>query len=334
MPSSAHTIISDLLTALKVPFTESYTKQRFETMPFMTLFGVTQLLKEYGVESFGYNITDKEEIGAISAPFVAQTRGGLVLVSKVGADSVTYITEGVAEDMPLDEFKQAWTGTILYATASAGAREPDYSKHWRMCLIDKAKTWLLCALGLALIVYLLIVNHTWRDISVIALTVIDLIGIWLTFLLVQKSLSIKNPVADKVCGVLQEGGCDSILKTSASSFFGIFSWSEVGFTYFGVSLIAMLIYPAAIHWLALINICCLPYTVWSITYQKFVAKHWCTLCVSVQLSLWLQFFCYLFGHWQTPIFPLDLGFFALGACFIFVLLLLNKVLPHFSAKNS
>ena len=56
MRSTDHTLITDLLTVLKVPFTMDYTKQRFETMPFKTLFGVSQLLKEYGVESKGYRI--------------------------------------------------------------------------------------------------------------------------------------------------------------------------------------------------------------------------------------------------------------------------------------
>ena len=182
--------------------------------------------------------------------------------------------------------------------------------------------------------YLIVIHDLWHYWSFWGLFAVDCFGIWLTYMLVQKSLSIKNHVADKVCGVLQEGGCDSILKTNASSFFGIFSWSEVGFTYFGVSLLAMLISPATIHWLSLINICCLPFTIWSISYQKFIAKHWCTLCVCVQASLWLQFICYLLDGWMNPVFPLDLGFFALGATFVLVLLALNKVLPHFTNKDN
>lgn len=333
MASTDHTIVADLLTALKVPFTKEYTKQRFETMPFKTLFGVTQLLKEYGVETSGYNISDKNSIIDIPTPFIAQTKGGLVIVTGINTTTVNYLTQGYPESMPLSDFIAAWTGAILCATVLPKAKEPDYSKHLQSVFINVAKKTLLWLLAGALIIYLFIVNGLWKDWSVWALAAIDMFGIWLTYMLVQKSLNIKNATADKVCGVLQEGGCDSILKTSASSFFGIFSWSEVGFTYFGVSLLAMLIAPQTIHWLALINICCLPYTVWSITYQKFVAKHWCTLCVSVQLSLWLLFACYLLGGWTLPIFPLDFGFFALGATYIFVLLALNRVLPHFSNKN-
>ena len=333
MPVTDHTIVSDFLTALKVPFTKDYTEQRFETLPFKTLFGVTQLLKEYGVESSGYRISDKNEVTNIPVPFIAQTQGGLVIVTKVDAQSVLYLTQGVTETISEDEFAKAWTGVVLIANVSSDAKEPGYSKHKTELFFNRAKKVLLFILAALLIAYLYVVNELWKYWSVWALTAIDIFGIWLTYMLVQKSLSIKNVVADKVCGVLQEGGCDKILKTDASSFFGIFSWSEVGFSYFGLSFLVMLISPQTIHWLALINICCLPFTLWSIWYQKFKAKHWCTLCVCVQMSLWLQFICYLLGKWTAPVFPLKFDFFVLGGAFVLVLLLLNAVLPHSSEKD-
>ena len=334
MHPTDHTLLTDLLTVLKVPFTKDYTKQRFETMPFKTLFGVSQLLKEYGVESKGYQLKDKSELTRLSVPFIAQTQGGLVIVTKINNDTVAYLTQGMAETLPANEFIEISTGIVLLPSVQNGAKEPDYNKHFTTVIINTSKKLLLWVLAGLLSAYLIVIHDLWHYWSFWGLFAIDCFGIWLTYMLVQKSLSIKSHVADKVCGVLQEGGCDSILKTNASSFFGIFSWSEVGFTYFGVSLLAMLISPATIHWLSLINICCLPFTIWSISYQKFVAKHWCTLCVCVQASLWLQFICYLLGGWMKPVFPLDLGFFALGATFVMVLLALNKVLPNFSKQDN
>lgn len=333
MATNDHTLAADFLTELKVPFTKDYTKQRFEGMPFKTLFGLTQLLKEYGVATTGYQFQDKESILDVATPFLAQTDGGMIIITRMDDRQVSYLTQGVAETMTTGEFMKVWTGMILVADVAPGAREPDYAKHRRTVFFNDAKKVLLWTLGGLLLAYLFVFNGLWRYWSVWGLTAVDIFGIWLTYMLVQKSLSIKSKVADKVCGVLQEGGCDSILKTDASSFFGIFSWSEVGFTYFGVSLLATLIAPQTIHWLSLINICCLPFTMWSIWYQKFRAKHWCTLCVCVQLSLWLQFICYFFGHWEIPVFPLRLGFFTLGATFLFVLLLINRILPNFSKQD-
>lgn len=333
MATTDHTIVSDILSALGVPHTNDYTEQRFESMPFKTLFGVTQLLKEYGVESKGYQFTDKNEIVNLPAPYIAQTNGGLIIVTHIDSSSknVEYLTQGVAEKMPFEEFFDVCTGLVLTVSKSQGAKEPDYAAHESKIFIAKAKKVVIWALALALLTYLFLTNGLWKYPSVWFLTAIDLFGLWITYLLVQKSMSIKSAVADKVCGVIQAGGCDSILKTDASSFFGIFSWSEVGITYFGISLLTMLISPASIHWLGIINLCCLPFSFWSVWYQKFRAKHWCTLCLCVQLSLWLQFFCYLFGHWTFPIFPLNISFFALCGTFGLVLLLLNRVIP---SKNS
>ena len=334
MQTTDHTLVTDLLTVLKVPFTQYYTKQRFETMPFKTLFGVSQLLKEYGVESKGYQLEDKSDLSKLSVPFIAQTQGGLVIVTKISNGTFSYLSQGVSETIPVTELQEIATGVVLLPSVEKGAKEPDYNKHLTTVIINTSKKVILWVLAGLLSAYLIVIHDLWHYWSFWGLFAVDCFGIWLTYMLVQKSLSIKSHVADKVCGVLQEGGCDSILKTSASSFFGIFSWSEVGFTYFGVSLLAMLISPATIHWLSLINICCLPFTIWSISYQKFVAKHWCTLCVCVQASLWLLFICYLLGGWMKPVFPLDLGFFALGATFVMVLLALNKVLPHFNNKEN
>ena len=125
MHTSDHTLITDLLTVLKVPFTKEYTRQRFETMPFKTLFGVSQLLKEYGVESKGYLIDDKNEISKIQPPFIAQTQGGLIIVTKIAHNSVSYLTQGVAETIPEKEFEETATGVVIIPSKSSEAKEPD-----------------------------------------------------------------------------------------------------------------------------------------------------------------------------------------------------------------
>lgn len=93
MAKTDHTIVSDLLTALGVPFTADYTKQRFDAMPFKTLFGVSKLLQEYGVHSAALAVGDKSELPHLAPPFIAQTRGGLVIVTRIGADGVKYLTQ-------------------------------------------------------------------------------------------------------------------------------------------------------------------------------------------------------------------------------------------------
>lgn len=320
-------LFSDFLAQLGVPHTVDYSDGRFAGMSFKSLFGLSKLLEEYGVPNEGVRISDKSEIRKLGVPFLAQTPEGFVIVTAVGDDRVSYVTQGVAETVPYNAFVDAWTGVALLAYPDADAGEPDYRAHADIEMVKRSKVWVLWGCVAALFLYLFISNGIYRHVSTVILTLLNIAGVGATYLLLLKSQKVHSRFADRVCGVVEEGGCDDVLETKASSFFGIFSWSEVGFAYFSVSLLALLVFPGDIGYLGAINICCLPFSFWSVWYQKTRAKAWCTLCLSVQAILWLSFACYLAGDWLHGIFPLRMPFFVTGVCYVTVLLALNRVLP-------
>lgn len=327
------TLFTDFLTALNVPHTYDYSNRQFETMPFKSLFGLSKLLQKYNIDSEGLYLENRMEIRKLTPPFLAHTPLGFVIVSEIGQNYVEYLTRGVAERMPIDKFRRAWDGNVFLAFPRPDAIEPDYASHARMIFFTKAKRWLFWIISALLFAYLFVANGIYSHPSMICALVCDMFGLVLSFMLVQKSMKIKNRAAERFCGVLQQGGCDKILELKASTFFGIFSWSEVGFAYFSVSLLALLMFPGCISYLAACNVCCLPFSVWSIWYQKFRAKHWCTLCVSVQATLWLLFACYLSGGWLRNVFPLHIEFFVLVLTYGFVLLGLNRIVPLMTKKT-
>jgi len=322
-------LLSDFLTGLGVPHTTGYSNARFASMPFKTLFGLSKLLEEYGIESRGIQLSKKEEVTRLTPPFIARTAGGFVIVTGFSDGNIEYLTEGVKERMPVARFVEAWCGTAFLAFPSPDAIEPGYRAHRRRLFIERTKRWVLAALAVFLFLYLFIDNGIWRHVATVLVTLLDMAGIAVSFMLMQKSLNIHTKAADSVCGVIEAGGCDSVLGTKASSFFGIFKWSEVGLTYFTVSLMALLMFPQCIRYLALCNLCCLPFSFWSVWYQKYRAKAWCTLCLCVQALLWTLFFCYLAGGWLHGIFPLKMELFVLMGVYGFVLLALNAISPKF-----
>lgn len=327
-------LICDYLSALGIPHTCEYTDSQVEGMPFRTLYGLSKLLEDYKIKSEAYQLNDKTEISKLPTPFIAVLRAGEVVVTRISQGEVTYLTEGVSETVAVAQFDESWTGVVFISHPAPDAAEPEYALHARIEFFMKAKKWILGACFIFLFAFFFITNKIYAHLSTIFISAIDLIGIYLTYLLVQKSVKIHNPAADHVCSVLEAGGCDSILETKASKFFGIFGWSEVGFSYFSVSLATLLLFPSMIHWLALCNLCCLPFTVWSIWYQRFRAHKWCTLCVSVQCSLWLLFFCYCFGGWISDLLPLRIELFVLGAAYLGVMLGLNSIMPLIEKNNS
>lgn len=328
------TILSRWLTLLGVRHTSRYTDRRFRSMPFPTLFGLGTLLREYNIQSHGYRIDDKGEIGRIPTPFIAPVNNRFVIVLSVDGDKLRYATDGVPEEIDTTRFTDAWSGVAFVAETSHESVEPDYGRHVlaeTMTRLSNVGIWVIGALLLAWFMISRGDLHNW---GTIALVPVYLFGLWLSVMLVQKDLGIKSKRSDAVCNVLQPGGCDSITKSDAAVFMGIFHWSEVGLTYFGVGLAILLLFPEKAGWLAAINICALPYTVWSITYQKFKAHTWCTMCVGVQLTLWVQFIIFLCSGWLRHIFLLTLSTGAMVLVYALVMLLLNRTNTFIKSRKA
>lgn len=333
------TIFSNLLRSLGVPYTGAYSDERFRNMPFKSLFGFSRLLSEYGVDNEALSLSDKEEASAIPTPFIAQRADGFVIVNNISYDrdgnpsKVEYTFYNQPYTSDFDDFRDSLTGIVLRAYPSASSIEPDYGKHCLCETVGKSKSILLIVLVLFLAVSGFICAGIGHHLSLILLLAMDIAGLCVTFMLMQKTLSVSNHTADRVCGILQAHGCDTVLSQKASTFFGIVSWSEVGMAYFAMSTVILLIFPQCTHYLALINGCCLPFTVWSIWYQRFRIRTWCTLCVITQSLLWLQFFCFLSGGWWTMIFPIKTELFLMIASYGALLLGLNR-LDNFIKERS
>lgn len=148
-------LLSDFLTALSVPHTADYTNRQFEAMPFKSLFGLSKLLQKYNIDSEGLFLANRLEIRKLTPPFLAHTPLGSVIVTKIGTDTVDYVTQGVVEQMPIDRFRKAWDGNVFLAFPRQDAAEPDYAEHARMVFFTKAKRWLLWIVSSLLFAYLL-----------------------------------------------------------------------------------------------------------------------------------------------------------------------------------
>lgn len=325
-------LFTDFLTALGVRHTEDYSDRRFAEMPFQSMFGLSNLLKEYGIGNTGIKTDEyvkKETLRRLEPPFLIDTSDGFAIVLHFDGDTVTYKSQHKEFTVPICELANAWNGIALLAETDNQACEPDYGKHHAGEIAKRVKLWLIYVLAAALAGYGMWAGGLYRNWAAWLCAVFNVAGLWFSWQLVLKSLGIHTKKADAICSVLEEEGCDEIAKSEASSFMGLFKWSEVGLAYFSVSLLAMLLFAETLPALAAINILCLPYTVWSITYQKFKAKTWCTLCVCVQATLWVLSGCYLAGGWTVQILPPSAGFITnliiLSCCYGLALFALNRL---------
>lgn len=329
------TLLSDFLSALGVPHTAWYSDARFEGMTFKSLFGLSKVLDSYGIPNEALKIADKAtDLDRLEAPFLAHTPDSFEIVERLTPGEVTVRRfDGMVKTESRQDFIDSWDGIVLLAYPDDKSTEPDYGSHRLTELVGRMRKWLLGAAAMFIILYLFITNGLWHNGWLTALVLITMAGVFVTYQLELKTLGIHTATADNICGVIDRGGCNSVLSTPGAKFLGIFSWSEVGLSYFGVTLIALLAFPAAAGWLALINACCCPYSFWSVWYQKFRAHKWCTLCLLTQGCLWLSLACYILSGAFSLAFPLSWGTLLLVAVYGTVFLGLN-LLNRFIVKDN
>jgi protein-disulfide isomerase len=102
--------------------------------------------------------------------------------------------------------------------------------------------------------------------------------------------------------------------------------------YFITNTIIVLFFTNLMNYIVLINIFTLPYTVWSVWYQKKV-KQWCPLCLIIQAILWLLFIVnYVWEYLSFSALSFS-TLFSIGCLYITSILIINLIIPYISKVN-
>ncbi|NDV67932.1 vitamin K epoxide reductase family protein [Dysgonomonas sp. 25] len=331
MKSSQNLFVS-FLDLLNVKHTKRYSGKIYNEHPYKyTLFGLSNMLSEYGIENVAIRLSEeKKNVGQLEAPFVAHVGSEFVITTKISTDEVSYLWHGKTIKVSVQEFNELWSGVALFAESDESSIEPNYKENQKKSLFSKFERWLLLFAGLMLGILGFVNNEIHRNIGLCLSLLVNLSGVYIGWLLFSKQINYHSEAADKICSLFKKSDCNDILQSPAAKFMGIIGWSEVGLAYFMSNVIILLFVPHLISYLALVNICALPYTFWSIWYQGFKAKQWCPLCLIVQLILWLVFLVNLVaGFISIPLFSYSEVLFT-GCIYLLPILILHLLLPQLS----
>lgn len=280
-------ILSVFLNLLNVRYTRSFIHQYFNEHPHKyNLFGLSSMLSDYDIMNTGVKIHDKNEIHSITAPFIAHTGNDFVVVEKIFSDEIQFIERDKRIKIELKEFLEIWTGYALLAEADKTSIEPGYKANLKKEIFNNFRKISILSIFFFLTLFTFISNASHLNIGMISLFLMCLTGSYIGYLLVLKQLRIHSDYADKLCSLFKYTDCNNILDSKASKLFGIIGWSEIGLGYFISNVIVLSLTPSLTSSLLFINFFSLPYTLWSIWYQKFKAKQWCPLCLITMLLLW------------------------------------------------
>jgi uncharacterized membrane protein len=194
------------------------------------------------------------------------------------------------------EFNYKWGGVALLIEPEEQSGEVNYHKNRRKEIRESLRYpvaiagFLLC---LGFFGILAFQHATPVDWKVYLLIGTKLAGLVISSLLVWYSIDDTNPFLSKICQLNRKTNCKNILSSKAAKLFVWLSWTEIGFFYFGGGLLTLLFSAlvqssSTLQYLLILNCLAIPYTIYSIYYQAFVAREWCPLCTLVQLLLWAE----------------------------------------------
>lgn len=280
-------ILTTFLRLAGVKYTYSFSRQYFTEHPHkFNLFGLSSMLTDYGIENVGVKISDKNDIRSLDPPFIVHTGNDFAVVEKISNDNILFIERNRKIKITLGKFFEMWTGNTLIAETDKTSKEPDYEIHFREELFQNLRKIAILFILLFLFAFAFISYRSFAQMGVVLLLLINFAGVYIGYLLVLKQLHIQSDYADKICSLFKYNDCNNILDSDSAKFMGVIGWSEIGLGYFISNVIILSLLPSLIPCMLFINIFCLPYTFWSIWYQKFKAKQWCPMCLIVLLLLW------------------------------------------------
>lgn len=301
-------ILAAFLRELRIPYTSSFVNEMYEKHPFKyNLLGLSRMLYLFSVPNMTIKIEEKaNSLDKISLPFVAYIKNDFFIIKRIKDKYIDCSHNGKNKSIEKDIFLKNWSGVALLAEKNENSGEPNYEKH------QKKEKWIITIksfflfLAIALFLYYFLIQESYKNNGVIWLLILNLVGFIVSAMIVGRKIDERQFYGDKLCHLFKKGNCDNVLDSSASKLFGIWSWGDIGASYFLSNIIIVSFFPSFVFYLAIVNVFTLPYTFWSIWYQKYEVEQWCTLCLIVQSILWLIFFTGVFeGYFKCSFFLLE-----------------------------
>ena len=282
------------LRFLNVKYTSLYSNQYYNDHPDKyNFYGISRMLSEYNVENMGVRFIDRaKSLKEIDTPFLAHAGNEFVVVIEKTTEHVSYLWHDKMITLTFDKFLEIWSGTAIIAEADENSVEPNFYLNRKRDFFFFIEYFVIALTLFALFFYFYGIKN---EIKWVAVMFVNLIGLVAAALLLLKQLKVQGQFIDNICSLLlTHSDCNTILDTKASKLFNLISWSEIGTGYFLTNIFLMMFARELLPTMFILNLLTLPYTLWSVGYQKFVAKQWCALCLIVQCMLWMIFFAGLF----------------------------------------
>jgi uncharacterized membrane protein len=307
-------ILRNLLKELDVPFTDGKLKALISEQTHQTyITWIGEVLCDLNVDSKVYRL-EYDELLQLECPLILHLKGNeerFVVVSAFEEKRVKYYDPIAGKYLysPRESFLSEWTGVVIVPFTEEHSGDPEYAKNKKKERQDKfiaIGKYIGLAFCFILLTVQILTEHPENFATWLPFILLKIAALFVISNILKIEIGESNSLINKIC---KSTDCAQVLTSKASKIFSWLSMGDMGAIYFGFGVLLLCIVPFIDHptpilyLLFFLNVFSLPYTFFSISYQKFVVKKWCPFCLSIMGILWLEFFLGLTVPW-TKFLPL------------------------------
>ena len=126
------------------------------------------------------------------------------MVHKVESGKVHYFWNGKKIVITIQKFIKTWSGVILLAETTPDSIEPDYREHRKKELWSIAQQSILILAGVLIFGIAYIGRSLFSNLGISLLLLVNLISVYIGYLLVLKQMHVHSQYADKICSLFSK----------------------------------------------------------------------------------------------------------------------------------
>lgn len=292
-------VVWRLLSNLKVKVTRKTVVEYFQSHPsYFSIKGICNLFDFLNIPNQAIKINESDLFN-LEVPFITfsnENRGSLLMVNSINNNHVIYIDSirGV-KTISIQGFLKQWKGIVILVEPNETSGESDYDEKMKCELIKSSLLPFSVLLFFVIGIYGFLNSNAFQNnepkLPFLLLYLTHIIGLIISIYLLRLEFDISSKFINKFCHLSVMTDCNALTKSNASKIFGFITWADIGIIYFLAGLVVLNLFPctSSLNILSLVSIITLLFLVFSISYQGFIIRKWCPLCLSIQFILIIEF---------------------------------------------
>lgn len=302
--NNINTVLKIFLKKIKCPLYIKVVNEIREHPSFPSFLSIQHALRNIDIDSVALktNIDQlRDELPKPVLVHIVTNTDLFLLIDSVDEENVYIINEQLNnETLSIKDFRKIWDSNAMIFDLENINIKPITIHERFINLLSLIKRPFIYTTVISTIIFLLINHFEHRNIFNYLYLIFSSLGLLFSILLLIEHFDRNNPIIRQFCTSKKNPkiNCSSILDSKDAYLLGIFSWSDIGIVFFSFLFLLNLFKSdgISITVTSIFSALAFPYVFYSVTYQKFIARSWCRLCLGVQCAILALFTTSIYAY--------------------------------------